>query len=140
MGMFDEVRCTLKMPDGFQADVTNLYQTKDMDCQLDIYEIDGKGQLCLVKDFNAQYRDEPRKLGPIDWTGELAIYTADADGKWHEYEIVFYKGRIQSIGAYGVINWHFREGHEDLMERLDADSVIGWDEDPDQPKPKLLES
>ena len=130
MGMFDSFYCDKLMPDGFQMkypdgeavpeDFRNidhgaLYQTKCMDCELDIYTLTPEDQLVVQRSKNRGVTEV------CDYTGTIEIYTGIGEHdktpnkyfaniptpippalEWRgvEYELTFVKGMLASINYY----------------------------------------
>lgn len=90
MGMFDDLRCDVPLPDGAVPPGT-WFQTKDFDRQLDDYAITEGGRLV--------------KLGPRDgdqvtdmnWHGPVNFYTFGPDNAWCEYDAKFTDGQLVEI-------------------------------------------
>lgn len=67
MGMFDTIICKHPLPDAGPPDGDGLFQTKDLACHLNIYEITAEGRLTLVRrgeddtDCCARGREPPRR-------------------------------------------------------------------------------
>lgn len=92
MGMFDDITFRYRMPDGFDGDD---YQSKDLDCSMDRYEVTPDGK--LVRTYSSGYPDDiPQPLGDVRHEGVLNIYTS-VGRKWHEYDLVFKSGTLISI-------------------------------------------
>jgi len=130
MGMFDWFYCDKLMPDGFQLkypegekvparlweiDPKARYQTKCMDCNLDVYGLSPEGQL-LVE------RSTSRGVAEVcDYTGTIEIDTGIPEenkprnkyiasvpeptaaipvSSYVEYELVFNQGQLAAINMY----------------------------------------
>ena len=91
MGMFDDLECTMRMPDGHRGPH---YQTKDLDCTLNYYRIDG-GSLLLVHLGSGTTKD-------MNYHGKLNFYDLTRDHWWHEYEASFNNGSLESIKVIAV--------------------------------------
>lgn len=91
MGMYDEVKFTTMMPDGYQNLLT--YQTKDLGCLLKKY---------TIQSYNLWDEELDQKVR-ID--GMLNIYTLikrPAVGKnWKEYDLRFKNGLLVAIRPLG---------------------------------------
>src|SRR3990170_70967 len=110
MGMFDNVKCEVPLPDGYSA----LFQTKDLDNMLTTYKISEEGRL-LKTLYELQEDDEAplgRWLVGIGWEdtnfhGVLRFYDYDHAGlppaaphdpsRWHEYSAKFTDGQLAEI-------------------------------------------
>lgn len=89
MGMFDYIKCKMNLPDSPPSFVTPDYQfqTKDLECMMETYEIDANGKI----------------EGLEDWTGEISFYN-DNGAVWsdgliftrdgRDYESVEYKATV----------------------------------------------
>ena len=81
MGMFDYIVCAYPLPGKAASYVDNqhLFQTKDLDCYLDTYLIDEKGNLLIAKmgiDGETEWQD--KKFDPVnDFTGTIDFYTSN---------------------------------------------------------------
>ena len=72
MGMFDDIKFRYRMPDGYDG---NDYQSKDLDCSMDQYEVTPDGK--LVRIYSSGYPDNvPLPLRDVRHDGLLNIYTA----------------------------------------------------------------
>ena len=69
MGMFDQIRVTRAMPDGYQS--SDWYQTKSMECLLVDYEIDDNDQLW---ELGVCTRPDPDGKQKLHHTGEIVFY------------------------------------------------------------------
>lgn len=96
MGMFDEVRFTRAMPDGFTAKGT--YQTKDLACELDVYEVGDDDRLKKVATCFDGALAVPEDQ---DFHGWLRFYTfSKGEGcheVWREYRAKFTDGNLVQI-------------------------------------------
>ena len=91
MGMFDEVNFSYRMPDGFEP---NGFQTKDLDCLMDIYTISKAGRLIL----DTVFEQVERPLGDMNFSGLLNVYaTAYFTRMRHEYDLEFNDGTLVAI-------------------------------------------
>lgn len=94
MGMFDDVICRRRMPDGHQQAA---YQTKDFNCLLDTYEITDEGRLIQVE-WNEATKEWMFKRD-THFHGFLNFYTFTKDEKWFEYNAKFTNGQLVEIVA-----------------------------------------
>lgn len=69
MGMFDQIRITRTMPDGYQSN--DWYQTKSMECLLVDYEVDNHGQLW---ELGVCTKPDPDGKQKLHYTGEIVFY------------------------------------------------------------------
>lgn len=96
MGMYDQLRITRTLPDGFQSD--DWYQTKSLECALTDYEIDPEGLLwevgcCEAPDPGGRVRSR--------YSGDIVFYTfieqAEAPHVWKEYRAVLVDGTLTHL-------------------------------------------
>lgn len=85
MGMFDQIRVTRTMPDGYQS--SGWYQTKSLECSLTDYEIDDDGQLWQIGLGGTASPDDRQRL---HHTGEIVFY----DGMSKRYCALFDHGLL----------------------------------------------
>ena len=93
MGMFDDIKCKRVMPDGFDGE---WFQSKDLECLLNTYEITDDGRLIQIGDCVDGKVDFPTPR-EIDFQGWLRLYTLDKTGAWREYNVKFTDGRLCRI-------------------------------------------
>lgn len=86
MGMHDSI--TVRHP----ACRPGCYQSKDLECGLDEYELREDGTLVSVYQFTTDGREEIL----FTETGEVRFY-GDFDGVWVEYSAYFSKGKLLHI-------------------------------------------
>lgn len=89
MGMYDDVYFDYRMPDGYKAFAG--YQTKDLDLELDTYEVSPGGRLLRTSASN------DRPTGDMNFDGSLHIYDSDFGRSWHAYDLEFKKGNLATI-------------------------------------------
>ena len=103
MGMFDYISVPRVLPDGL--DGTGLeFQTKDLECLLDLYEIQDNDYLVFVDTKNnpeGNYSEWSRTL--IDYTGMIDFYSR-VNETWHEYRAKFFDGKLVKIKEYNRYN------------------------------------
>lgn len=98
MGMFDYIKFRYRMPDGFDGFDGDQYQSKDLDCSLDQYEITPCGK--LVRTYGSGYPDDvQRPLSGVYLTGVLNICNG-VGRKAHVYDLVFRLGALVSIRCH----------------------------------------
>jgi len=98
MGMYDDVNVNLRMPDGFE---THGFQSKDLDCMQDQYEVDAAGRLIRAYVGGIVAEDFKRPAGDVNFNGMLNIYTSDlVTSKWHEYDLEFVDGTLKVIHCH----------------------------------------
>ena len=114
MGMYDYVRCELKLP--HPSVQMSSFQTKDLSCHLEIYKIDSDGKLYkrnqVWKHLNKwtndpimaemlkrkRYMRREKVLVKETWdhfpfNGALKFYTTnDKNNLWYEYSLIFVDG------------------------------------------------
>ncbi len=87
MGLFDEIRCELSLPDGWSPG-DRWFQTKSFPHPLmQRYIITSRGRL-----VDSQGND-------LEPDGYIAFYAEDADGRWREYRARFREGNLTGITA-----------------------------------------
>lgn len=102
MGMFDELTCKHKLPDNDTNEKT-VFQTKNLECKLNRYEITVDGRLRLARHGNYPGWHVERKMRePIDYDGCLYFYATN-DGtdekvyKRYEYVATFVNNIVVNI-------------------------------------------
>lgn len=110
MGMFDYLRCKYPLPREGANDL--VYQTKDLDCAMDDYEIREDGTL-WQEDYDIEDHSDPTKEG---WKGlvgcmtrvnprwvqvpgftrEIRFYDYQ-DTRWIEWSAYFVKGALKEL-------------------------------------------
>jgi hypothetical protein len=100
MGMFDTIQlegnpCGLPTPKG------NEYQTKSLDCNLDVYQINPEGCLVYNQDADTRKRfyagDELIRIREGSYTGWVNFYRNDLENKWREFNAYLENNRIRFI-------------------------------------------
>lgn len=100
MGMFDTVTCKISgVPDIG-------YQTKDLGCTMDDYEITEDGRLFrrYTTGYPAddEFMDKERQVGYVNFTGEISIY-GDYGGeegryeKWLQLDVRLEDGKVMEV-------------------------------------------
>lgn len=97
MGMYDDVDIKLRMPDGYESDG---YQSKDLDCMLDQYEVNGAGRLIRTYVGGILDEDFKRPAGDVNFNGILNIYTSFFTRQRHEYDLEFVDGTLKVIHCH----------------------------------------
>lgn len=109
MGMFDNIQVELPLP-GLSETAKPNFQTKDLNCYMDQYRIDGDGFLWR-QEYEIEDHSDPMaegirsligKLTRINkrWardghTGEIRFYESDKEtGEWFEYSVYLELGRV----------------------------------------------
>jgi hypothetical protein len=98
MGMFDYVRYTHPMPNGEVLNGTNesqLYQIKDMECDLNVYDVTPEGQLKTIKN---RWDRNTSNLQNEEWvdfsyTGEMTL----AGGTECLHRLTFVDGKLTDV-------------------------------------------
>ena len=109
MGMFDYLRCTRRMPDGFQLSgkgFDGLYQTKDLSNSMATAELNDQGLLLMPTTMGFDDGDlrtvslqvEGISIVPlINYTGWLHFYGGLASGKFHSYTAKLDRGVLVGV-------------------------------------------
>lgn len=109
MGMFDTLRCHYPLPVEGANELE--YQTKDLICFMDHYEIREDGTL-WHEEYDVEDKSDPNAVGikrwsgcmsrvnaswvPSDYTGEVRFYSA-WDDNWLEWSAYFNDGMLQQV-------------------------------------------
>ena len=93
MGMFDNIKCAHPKPDGYTG---KWFQTKDLDCRLDTFEITPEGELIRTKSYNWETEKQDTETVKIPFHGILNFYDIER-GQWHEYNAKFTEGKLVEI-------------------------------------------
>jgi len=150
MGMFDDIVCKypLPLPEDTKGYIPNGFQTKDLDCGLDFYEIREDGTLWLRECEREHIEGDPNgktfseKFGIVKeikhwWTHVKTTKTIrmydyqNNDGGvydyWVEFEIVFIDGVIDKIKPIKFEindNTKRKELHKQHMEELKKQKAV----------------
>ena len=96
MACFDDVRIKYPLPVGTGL----LYQTYDLGCNLDVYEITEDGKLIRVEDWTPELfphkSSRVNTFAEIWWFAEM-ITVSCKDDPWVEYNITFSDGRVSDV-------------------------------------------
>jgi len=98
MGMFDDLRCELPLPDGWEG--TGL-QTKDLGCTMSLVTITKAGR--LVGQNREWWWEAHKPERDLDFHGDLLFYGHEGsspqatDWLWHEYIARFSEGQLVGI-------------------------------------------
>ena len=108
MGMFDDIRCQYPLPLAGASE--RLFQTKDLYCDLDYYEIREDGTLWREEyDTRIEETDaaplgywihhENKRFVQDKFTGELEIHDCDDQpgGKWYSFKLTFVDGVVKDV-------------------------------------------
>jgi hypothetical protein len=91
MGMFDDIRCEHSLPAPNAEGL--IFQTKDLDCDLDQLLIKADGTLWRVESGRCFSTDNP--IGHLfDFFGEVHFYTFGRDASWLEFRARFVDGKL----------------------------------------------
>ncbi len=84
MGMFDYLCIDNKwIPEDKQMPYDEQdYQTKSLDCQLNLYEILEDGRLLLTKKFWGDEETDVEMITPTEYTGEIEFYSDHTFKAW----------------------------------------------------------
>ena len=119
MGMYDtlNVEDDIDLP-GFPINETRSFQTKDLDCSMDLLKITSQGRLVrenrryeTVPEEERPYASHPeewmRSFGSVrlvrlgwqdtNYHGKIIFYTSVGKGDWYEYEAKFTDGNLVDI-------------------------------------------
>lgn len=104
MGMFDELICKHILPDNDLPDET-VFQTKNLNCRLDRYEITKTGQLQLARIGKPGHHIKRKDRIPLDYNGFLYFYTeivhGAQTGKRYDYVAKFTDCLVYEIITLG---------------------------------------
>ena len=87
MGMYDTIKCFYRPLPGKAQPGIKSFQSKDLDCNLDNYQIASDGQFL-------------KEGKPCDYTGWLNFYTSEHKNfllYWYEYNAKFVDGKLVQI-------------------------------------------
>ncbi len=80
------------------------FQTKDLSCGQDTYEISKSGQLQLthIQQYDEQSDEDSKLAKPlaIPYTGPINFYAYVGGTEWIEYRAMFATGQLQEIRIY----------------------------------------
>jgi hypothetical protein len=100
--MFDHVTCELPMPDGRNL-AKDSFQTKSLECLMDLYTITSAGRLILHKRrYSASRMPEPIADIDMNYHGDIEIYTVD-DGRLASYALRFTHGTLEWIRPFDAL-------------------------------------
>ncbi len=98
MGMFDNVRCEVPLPDGWHG---RGMQTKDLGCTLSTVTITKEGR--LFGDQREWWWEKPQPLRDLEFHGDFTFYGNEGqrpgtpEWAWHEYTARFTEGQLVRI-------------------------------------------
>jgi hypothetical protein len=97
MGMFDNVRCEIPLPDGWDG---KGMQTKDLGCTMSTVTITAEGR--LVGSLREWWWEEHKPERDLDFHGDFNFYGSEGqygtpEYKWHDYVARFTEGRLNWI-------------------------------------------
>lgn len=110
MGLYDELRCYWPLPVDGLSD--RIFQTKDLECELDLYEIRDDGTLwrqCIRYKADEGGNDIPVTTfaRESEFTGEVRFYdfwkhrpVNVAAAGWIEFSAYFVRGELQSLNLF----------------------------------------
>ena len=95
MGMFDDVRCDMPLPEHQDGE----FQTKDLECAMSHYRITKDGR--LVREKASTFYADGLPLGDVNHHGFLSFYDWWGDDRssdnWIEYRAKFTDGKCVGI-------------------------------------------
>lgn len=121
MGMFDDIKCEYPLPGTPLALIVPNFQTKDLECSLDQYEITEDGR--LIQTFTS-FGAEPQ--GFVPYTGVINFY--NSNGSAGAYGICFTsKGEDLESAEY---NATFKDGIVTSIEQVEysREPALGYKE------------
>lgn len=97
VGMFDDVRCEVPLPDGWEGQGL---QSKDFDCEMSLLTIRADGR--LVYDRRNWRERDPATAEDLDFHGYFHFYGSEGrestpEWRWHEYRAKFTDGQLVGI-------------------------------------------
>jgi hypothetical protein len=113
MVMFDNLICEMPIP-GEPKPKELIFQTKDLDCQLDSYRINAEGRLLVQERW-----DKPIKQ--VDFHGLLNFYTFEGASSdkgysgWFKYSAKFTNGICQKIDVIEISLTHFEKKEKTVL-------------------------
>lgn len=141
MGMFDNVRCEVALPDGFEG---RGLQTKDFGCTMATITITEDGR--LVTDQRDWWREDEAEPLDLQFHGYFRFYGSEGrhatdTWKWHEYRAKFTDGRMVGIEAVqdeylAQVGTHRNGGDAKLAPGDSLSDAVGSEAD-DAPTPSL---
>lgn len=108
MGLFDNLRCALPLPGASALAQSCNFQTKDLDCAMDQFEIRSDGSIWheaydtriekTEESFFGLFihRDNPR-WEPYEHTGELRFYEYISESEEVEFIAFYLRGALQGL-------------------------------------------
>ena len=91
MGLFDDVRCDVPLPDGLQGGRWGQFQTKTFpEPYMEKYTITASGRLLHQASLTQEAVD-------TNFHGILNFYGGDTESDWHEYNAKFTDGQLVKI-------------------------------------------
>jgi hypothetical protein len=113
MGMFDTIIIDLKKLPATAEEIELMerdFQTKDLNCRLDIYEIKDD-QLIMVKHMDEELIENRECHKKINFDGGLNFYSMDSEDNWYEFNAIFKKGKLQKINRVSAIEIEEQNDH-----------------------------
>lgn len=113
MGMFDEVKCNMPLPDG-RVSPGSWFQTKSLCCCMGKYTITAEGRLISHKyryDIEGTWDARPGVMLPkynpvhigdvdMDYHGDISMCASTKDDTFVEYVVRFTHGTVEWIRPY----------------------------------------
>lgn len=98
MGMFDHIKCEYQLPNPEVQ--SEIFQSKDFDCLMDMYTITRDGILVCRKYNLDGFDDKDKEMFKEDilvpYHGYIRFYTS-FKREWYEYSASFVFGRLEKI-------------------------------------------
>lgn len=110
MGIFDQIRCEMKLPDDRLAD-GELLQTKSLECCMLTYTITAAGRLILRRRelilASSPARPDPPSIEiDQDYHGDIEMCGTAKDGGLAEYAVRFTHGTVEWIQPFEALRSH----------------------------------
>jgi hypothetical protein len=103
VGMFDHMTCELPMPDGRDL-AKDSFQTKSLECLMDLYTITAAGRLIYHKRrYSTSRMPEPIADIDMNYHGDIEIYAIAGDGKLARYAVRFTRGTLEWIRTFDAL-------------------------------------
>ncbi len=99
MGMFDNVRCHMPLPKGFEALQEHVFQTKDLDCIMDEFTIQSDGTI------------HSRDVGKLYYTAQVSFATLNPpempETHWVKFCVHMLRGKVD--GAVELVRHELKD-------------------------------
>lgn len=101
MGLYDEVRIDMPLPPEHRAEwQTHRFQTKQLDCMLDLFVIREDGT--MERSASPLHGLPAEHIGPDHdlYQQQVRVYGRNEAGtKWLDVDLLFHEGRVIAIGC-----------------------------------------